>query len=119
MTKPENEAPERITTEPCSKCGCDGTIEGKLRAPNQGWRRIEDAPKMRKLIVGYWNPLGHWRTILAQYWNEGELEGDTDTGFAPEGWYESTEAYEELMPVDQQPEMWQLPPAPPVREGDE
>lgn len=80
----------------------------------QGWQPIETAPKMRKLIVGYANALGKWRTILAQYWLDGELESETDdSGFAPEGWYEATEAYEYLMPVDLEPTHWMPLPDPP------
>jgi hypothetical protein len=78
------------------------------------WRPINTAPKNRKLIVGYLNPLRKWRTILASYHTEGTLESDTDeSGFAPEGWYEATEAYEYLMPVEHEPSHWMPLPDPP------
>jgi hypothetical protein len=78
------------------------------------WRPITDAPKGRKLIVGYFNPLGNWRSVMGCYYLDGTLESETDeSGFAPEGWYEETEAYEYLMPMDQEPMYWRiLPPAP-------
>lgn len=78
------------------------------------WQPIENAPKGRKLIVGYWNPLGNWRSVMGRYYLDGTLESETDeSGFAPEGWYEETEAYEYLMPLDQEPTHFQFLPAPP------
>jgi hypothetical protein len=93
-------------------------VEGVLAAEADGqtglWQSIETAPKQRKLIVGYANRLGKWRTVLATYYTEGTLESDTnESGFSPEGWYEATEAYEYLMPVEHEPTHWMRLPAPP------
>lgn len=78
------------------------------------WQPIETAPKNRKLIVGYFNRLGNWRSVMGCYFTEGVLESDTDeSGFAPEGWYEDTEAYEYLMPMDHEPTRWMPLPASP------
>lgn len=83
-------------------------------APEQQWQPISSAPKGEKLIVAYRNPLGKWRRVMATYWIEGTLEGEIDdSGFAPEGWYEATEAYEYLMPLEEEPTLWTFPPAAP------
>jgi hypothetical protein len=80
------------------------------------WLPIERAPKGRKLIVGYWNPLGNWRSVMGCYYLDGTLESETDeSGFAPEGWYEETEAYEYLMPMGQEPTHYQPLSAPPPK----
>lgn len=87
---------------------------GKLSG-EAGWQPIETAPRGRKLIVGYFNPLGKWRSVMGCYYLEGTLESDTDeSGFAPEGWYEETEAYEYLMPMDQEPTHFQFLSDPPA-----
>lgn len=107
-----NENPELSTASPRTLRAAQG--DGVA-----GWQPIETAPKNRKLIVGYFNPLGKWRTILATYFTEGTLESDTDdSGFAPEGWYEATEAYEYLMPVEHEPERWMFPPDSPRSTSD-
>ncbi len=78
------------------------------------WMPIETAPKDKKLIVGYWNELGKWRTVMAHYWLANTLESDhTESGYADEGWYEATEAYDELAPCDCEPTLWQPLPTPP------
>lgn len=88
----------------------------KLRAEaeGRGWQPIETAPKNRKLIVGYRNRLGNWRTVMACYYLPETLESDSsESGWAEEGWYEESEAYEELSPCDEEPAHWQpLPPGP-------
>jgi len=87
--------------------------EEEVRA--EGWLPIESAPKGRKLIVGYFNPLGNWRSVMGCYYLDGTLESETDeSGFAPEGWYEETQAYEYLMPMDQEPTYYRLLPPPPA-----
>src|SRR5215813_9369517 len=46
------------------------------------WKPIESVPKNRKLIVGYFNPLGNWRSIMGCYYTAGTLESDIDeSGF--------------------------------------
>ena len=107
--------------------GCSTHIATLIRslptAPAVGgvpeWRDIATAPKGRKLLVGYHNPAGKWRTIMATYFEDGTLESDTtDSGWATAGWYEATEAYEYLMPVEIEPELWQPLPPPPVALSD-
>lgn len=84
------------------------------------WQLIDTAPKGRKLIVGYRNSLGHWRSVMGFYVLPGTLDANTDfidgdeDGYAPEGWYEDGEAYAEAMlPTDQPPTHWMFLPEPP------
>ena len=85
-------------------------------AKDAGWRDIESAPKGRKLIVGYPNELGNWRTVMACYYCEGELPqpDDYDDEFAPPGWYEESESHENILATDETPTHWMPLPAPPV-----
>ncbi len=80
----------------------------------EGWLPIESAPHGRKLLGAYKNSLGNWRRILMKYYEPETLESEhTESGFADEGWYEETEVYEELAPVEYEPTYWQhLPTAP-------
>lgn len=70
------------------------------------WQTIESAPKGPKIIGGYYNSLGKWRSIMARYYSAGTLEAgegceEDETGMAPEGWYEETETHSEgLLIVD-------------------
>lgn len=82
------------------------------------WQPIETAPKGRKVIAGYANALGKWRTVLARYYSEGTLEWHDQSplygeGYAPEGWYEESETHEDLLPLDPEPTHWMPLPAPP------
>jgi hypothetical protein len=68
---------------------------------HDGWMPIDTAPKMKKVIVGYYNKLGNWRSVMAMYYAPGTLEllddvDDTDDGYAPEGWYELCENAETI-----------------------
>lgn len=78
------------------------------------WRPIQSAPKGRIVLVFYKNKLGNGRTMRARYYLPETLESDsTESGWADEGWYEESEAYEYLMPLEQEPTHWMpLPPAP-------
>ncbi len=79
------------------------------------WRPIETAPKGRKVIAGYWNALGKWRTITARYYTPETLDSEhTQSGFASEGWYEESESIEEIMPTDCEPSHWMPLPNPPT-----
>lgn len=76
-----------------------------------GWKPIESAPKGVKIIAGYRNSRGNWRSIMACYYTPGTLEladdaDDTEDGYAPEGWYEATEVYEEIRLTDEKPTHW-------------
>lgn len=80
-----------------------------------GWQPIETAPKGRKVIAGYWNSAGKWRTVMACYYLEGTLDCETnDSGWAPEGWYEESETHEDIMPCDCEPTYWHALFEPPV-----
>ena len=90
----------------------DAEIE-RLRGDAE-WRPIESAPKGRKLIVGYFNKLGKWRTVMGRYYlpktlvNENDnfdLDEDDD-GYAPEGWYEESESQSSILPTDEPPTHW-------------
>jgi hypothetical protein len=52
--------------------------------------------------------------MRAQYYLPETLESDeSESGWADEGWYEESEAYEYLMPLEGEPTHWMpLPPAP-------
>lgn len=86
-----------------------------------GWQPIETAPKGRKIIAGYFNSSGKWRTIMACYFeaktldaNHDYIDGDED-GFAPEGWYEISETHcEDLLPTDHPPTHWMPQPVAPT-----
>jgi len=86
------------------------------------WLPIESAPKGRKLIVGYFNKLGNWRTIIARYYLPGTLAAADDAdedqcdeeGYAKEGWYEESETHEFIMPTDEEPLYYMLLTPPPV-----
>lgn len=82
------------------------------------WQPIETARRGKKLIVGYFNKLGNWRTVMACYYEPRTLNCDDDNiadedGYAPEGWYEESETQETILPTDEPPTHWmQLPSAP-------
>ncbi len=91
-------------------------MEGELDAANAEiarlraeceWRPIETAPKGRKLIVGYRNCMGNWRTVMACYYPPDTLDSeDTKSEFADEGWYEESETHEKIMRTDEEPSHW-------------
>jgi len=78
------------------------------------WQPIDTAPKGKIVLVHYKNRLGNCRTMRAQYYLPETLESDeSESGWADEGWYEESEAYEYLMPLEGEPTHWMpLPPAP-------
>lgn len=91
------------------------------------WEPIATAPKNRKVLVHYLNPLGNSRIVMACCYGEKCLpmdfdddEGgiyDEDSGetFAPAGWYEEHEHDDPLRPVDGEPTHWHPLPAPPIQ----
>lgn len=87
-----------------------------------GWMPISSAPKGRKVIAGYHNRLGNWRTIIACYYPAGTLEkednfGDIDDdGYASEGWYEEAESQEVIRQTEEMPTHWQPLPTPPTNQ---
>lgn len=90
----------------------DAEIE-RLRGDAE-WRPIESAPKGRKLIVGYFNKLGKWRTVMGRYYlpktlineNDNLDLNEDDDGYAPEGWYEESESQSSILPTDEPPTHW-------------
>lgn len=99
----------RVVTEECAALAPRVTPDG-------GWRPIESAKKGRKLIVGWVNPLGNWRSVMGRYYETGTLASDDEVadteGYAPEGWYEESETQDTLLPIA--PTHWHEPPAPPA-----
>ncbi len=69
------------------------------------WMPIETAPKGRKLLAGWYQSNGIWRTVTARYYPKGTLdwgedfEGDDDDGYAPEGWYEESETQDNILAI--------------------
>jgi hypothetical protein len=81
-----------------------------------GWRSIDSAPPEQKLLLGYRNSHGRWRTIVGAYyaqlpWAEGMEPYDDDAEYAPEGWYEESETHDFIQQTDVEPTHWMpLPP---------
>jgi len=87
------------------------------------WRPISEAPRGRKVIAGYHNALGNWRTIMAMYYPPRTLEleddmDDTDEGFAPEGWYELCENADTIRLTEEEPTHWMPLPEPPEADNE-
>jgi len=79
------------------------------------WQPIETAPRGKTVLVHYKNKLGNGRTMRGCYYLPETLESDTEeSGWADEGWYEQSEAYEYLMPLDGDPTHWMPLPAAPA-----
>lgn len=81
-----------------------------LTPADDGWRPIETAPKNLKIIAGYFNELGNWRTIIACYhtqlpWSD-EYDQESDSEYAPEGWYEECDSSEAIYPASCRPTHW-------------
>ena len=79
------------------------------------WQLIETAPKNRLLLVGFFNSLGKWRSMHAQWRDDlpQHDDADADEEHAPAGWYEGSMEAEMLFPV--KPTHWQFLPEPPER----
>lgn len=97
--------------------------------PRDQWQPIETAPKQRKVIVHYLNPLGKSRCVMACYYGEKSLEMHDDyedvglfdeesgTLFADAGWYEEHDSDNPIFPLGGVPTHWMpLPPPPAARE---
>ncbi len=86
------------------------------------WRPIETAPKGRKIICGFLNGAGKWRTVMGQYIRAFTMEtedgwGDEgeDAFYVPEGWYEDVYT-EEIAGETIHPTHWMPLPSPPGAE---
>lgn len=78
-----------------------------------GWQTMDTAPKGRKVIVGYYNTAGRWRSVMACYYEAGVLEREDEVA-SIEGWYEEAEAYDDLHLTDRVPIYWRPLPEPPA-----
>lgn len=96
---------------------------GKLTAA-VAWHPIGTAPKNHKLIAGYFNSAGKWRTVTACYHTRLAIAEDDydysddapDNQYAPEGWYEESDSQETLVFTQCDPTHWMpLPKAPAAR----
>ncbi len=84
------------------------------------WHPIDTAPKQKKILAGYMNLLGNWRTITARYYGPETLEcDDSDSGWADEGWYEESESHETLLRTDCEPTHWMPLPQSALAEKDQ
>ena len=92
-------------------------LRERLAQPEQepvAWMQIDTAPKGRIVLVHYKNSLGNGRTMRARYYLPETLDSDsTESGWADEGWYEESEAYEYLIPLEYEPTHWMALPAAP------
>lgn len=113
--------PVGYPTEATRCTPCPRRCEPVASVPD-GWMPISSAPKGRKVIAGYHNRLGNWRTIIACYYPAGTLEkednfGDIDDdGYASEGWYEEAESQEVIRQTEEMPTHWQPLPTPPTNQ---
>lgn len=102
-----------------NKLGAGALAERILAAlGGEGWQSIETAPKNRKMLVAYRNPLGNWRIVTACYhtrlpWSEDD-GWDSESEFAPEAWYEESDSQDSILPTASAPTHWQPLPAPPA-----
>ena len=55
------------------------------------WEKIDNAPKNRKLIVGFYNLLDNWRTTCAEYLTQEKVDDFDDSEELEAGWYEVVE----------------------------
>lgn len=95
----------------CDDTDCGLKAVEYVRVDLSGWQPIETAPKNRMLLVGFFNSLGKWRSMHAQYRDDLPLHDDSDDELSPPGWYEGSLEAETLFPV--RPTHWQTLPAPP------
>ncbi|MFY3433945.1 hypothetical protein ACOTI9_14960 [Achromobacter mucicolens] len=82
------------------------------------WKPIESAPKTgRKLLLGYWNSHGKWRTVRGQWVSADHIaESFEDPDDAEEGWFETSAEADDVpncWPVT--PSQWQPLPAAPCQ----
>jgi hypothetical protein len=101
--------------------GVDQIRSQALEEAARGWRPIKTAPKDQKVLVGYWNPHGKWRTVKACYytqlrWSDEHHWSEGDGEYAPPGWYEESETHDTILPLDCAPTHWMPLPVPPSSE---
>jgi hypothetical protein len=79
------------------------------------WQPIETAPKYRMLLVGFFNSLGKWRSMHAQWRDDlpQHDEAEADDEPAPAGWYSGSLEDEQLFQCS--PTHWMFLPEPPKR----
>lgn len=89
MTRPTIEELEHILAGGNGPQRIEMLPNGEIRAVSY-WQSVETAPKGRKIIAGYFNGLGNWRSVMACYylpktldWNS-DFDGGDEDGFAPE-----------------------------------
>lgn len=93
------------------------TIRASLATPAvpDAWLLIDSAPKNKKIILGYRNPLNNWRSVMGNWFAEGELVDHYEEPYDSEaGWYETSENSDDLPNVwPIKPTHWQPLPAAP------
>lgn len=99
--------------------------EDALDASLGPWNPIETAPWSKKLIVGYRNKLGNWRTVMACHYmpltlrmgEDVDFDDDEESAYAPPGWYEEVESHETIVRTDEVPTHWMHLPGEPIAPG--
>lgn len=81
------------------------------------WQDISTAPKNKKVLAGYVNECGNWRTVTACYHTQLPWSDDQDpedgSEYAHEGWYEESDSSETIYFTSYPPTHWMPLPSPP------
>lgn len=106
-----------------------GLLKGSGYCVVQDWRPIESVPKGRRVWVSFIAHGGQRRTTIAELYGDNELElgedyewNDSESDYAPAGWYECPWSAETIYPLQGTPTHW-MPKPPsslaPTKENDD
>lgn len=81
------------------------------------WRPIATAPTRRRVLVGYRNTYGRWRTAIASYYTADDIAEWENADLCDPGWYERSYAHEAeselVFALEGSPTHWQELPGEP------